>query len=56
VDITKDRGVLAYKNGAYPATKGVLRYHNRALYGMADDFPLEETDVASRTNPELTDR
>ena len=56
VDFTKDRGVLAYKNGAYPATKGVLWYHHRALYGMAEDFPLEDADVASRTNPELTDR
>jgi hypothetical protein len=56
VDFTKDRGVLPYKNGAYPATKGVLWYHHRALYGMADDFPLEEADVASWTNPELTDR
>jgi len=56
VDFTKDRGVLPYVKGTHPESEGVLWYHHRALYGIAKDFPLEEADVASRINPELTDR
>jgi hypothetical protein len=53
VDFTKDRGILAYANGSHPASKGVLWYHHRALYGLDKDYPLENADVAARTNPEL---
>lgn len=56
VDFTKDRGILAYANGAYPSSRGVLWYRHRALYGLDEDYPLEEGDIAARTNPELTDR